>query len=395
MKYVVILPDGASDEPLKQLNGRTPLEAADIPNADWVSRNGALGRLVTIPAGFTPATDVGTLSLFGYDPARYYSGRAPLEAAARGLNCSDDGIIFRCNFVTVLDGCMADFTAGHIAQEESERLVADLNGLFADEKMKFHAGVSYRNLLIMENCDGADLVCRPPHDIPDQPVAEHRPQGGAAERIEAVMTRAARLMEDHEINRVRRSKGINPVTGIWLWGQGQPTELVPFRELYDCRGSVITGVDIIRGLAVSMGMKLIEVAGATGYIDTNYEGKGEAALAALNDYDMVVVHVEAADEAGHMGDADEKVLALERIDQHITGPLLDAVRRHDNWRILVAADHPTPVSTKAHSAVPPQFCYAGSGIEAASGLPFSEPAAEAAGLFINPGHTMIRRFMQR
>jgi len=395
MKYVVILPDGASDEPLPQLNGRTPLDVAEMPNADQVASSGVLGRLVTIPDGFTPATDVGTLSLFGYDPARYYSGRAPLEAAAQGLNCGDDGIIFRCNFVTVLDGRMADFTAGHIAQEETDRLIADLNDLFTNERMGFHAGVSYRNLLIMDDCNGSDLVCQPPHDIPDRLVAEHRPTGAAAARVESVMARAAELLEDHEVNRVRRSRGISPVTGIWLWGQGRPTELDSFQERHDCRAAVITGVDIIRGLAVCMGMDLIEVPGATGYIDTNYEGKGQAALAALEKYDMVVVHVEAADEAGHMGNADEKVLALERIDRHITGPLLEAVSSYDRWRVLIAADHPTPVATKAHSSVPPPFCYAGTGIEKSGDRPFSESAAEASGVYIDPGHSMIKRFMRR
>jgi len=395
MKYVVILPDGASDQPLPQLNGRTPLDVAKMPYADQVARSGLLGRLVTIPDGFTPATDVGTLSVFGYDPARYYSGRAPLEAAAQGLNCGDDGIIFRCNFVTVLDGCMADFTAGHIAQEEADQLIADLNGLFTNENMTFYAGVSYRNLLIMEDCDGEDLVCRPPHDIPDQPVAAYRPRGAAADRIESVMTRAAELIANHEVNRVRCSRGADPVTGIWLWGQGRPTELVSFQQRHDCRAAVITGVDIIRGLAVCMGMELIDVPGATGYIDTNYEGKGQAAVAALHEYDMVVVHVEAPDEAGHMGNADEKVLALERIDRHITGPLLEAVSRYDEWRVLIAADHPTPVATKAHSSVPPQFCYAGTGIGKAGDRPFCESAAEASGVCIDPGHSMIERFMRR
>ncbi|MHC4208104.1 MAG: cofactor-independent phosphoglycerate mutase [Planctomycetota bacterium] len=393
VKYVIILPDGAADEPLPELEGRTPLEAARIPNMDWICRNGRLGRAVTVPEGFTPATDVATLSVFGYDPAKYYTGRAPLEAAARGLTVGPDGIIFRCNFVTVLDGRMKDFTAGHIPQDESERLIADLNRCFARENVAFHAGVSYRNLMLAEGIGELDVRCAPPHDIPDQPVANHRPQGDGASFVEPIMRRAAEMIAEHEVNDRRRAEGREPVTGIWLWGQGRPTELPSFADRFNCRGAVITGVDIIRGIAVCMGMKLIEVPGATGYIDTNYAGKGEAAVAALPDCDVVVAHVEAADEAGHLGDAGEKVLALERIDEHVVGPLLEAVRKHDHWRVLVIPDHPTPVTTRAHSSVPPPWCYTGSGVEAKSGRPFCEREAEGAGVMVDPGHTLIEQFM--
>jgi 2,3-bisphosphoglycerate-independent phosphoglycerate mutase len=208
------------------------------------------------------------------------------------------------------------------------------------------------------------------------------------------MGRAADMLGDHPANRARRSRGQDPVTNIWLWGQGRPTELEPFRERFGFSGAVITGVDIIRGIAVCMGMKLIEVPGATGYIDTNYRGKGEAAVAAMDEFDIVTVHVEAPDEAGHMGDPAEKVLALERMDEHVVGPLLEAVRRHDQWRILVAADHPTPCTTKAHGAAAPPFCYAGTGIEAVEKQPFCERAA-ADGLFVDPGHTLIDRVFGR
>ena len=393
MKYVIILPDGAADEPLEQLEGRTPLEAARIPNMDWICGHGRIGRAVTVPDGFTPATDVATLSVFGYDPVRYYTGRAPLEAAARGLTVGPEGVIFRCNFVTVVDGKMKDFTAGHIPQDETDRLIADLNTLFTGEPLTFHAGVSYRNLLIAEGVGDLDVRCAPPHDIPDQPVADHRPQGKGAAFVEPIMARAAEMIGGHEINDRRRAEGREPVTGIWLWGQGRPTALPLFADRFGCRGAVITGVDIIRGIAVCMGMKLIEVPGATGYIDTNYVGKGAAAVEALKEYDVVVAHVEAPDEAGHLGDAEEKVLALERVDERVVGPLLEAVRKHDRWRMLVIPDHPTPVTTRAHSSVPPPWCYAGSGVEPASGRPFCEREAESEGLMIEPGHTLIDEFM--
>jgi len=395
MKYVIILPDGAADDPLPQLEGRTPLQAADIPNMDWVSEQGRLGRAVTIPAGFTPGTDVGTLSLFGYDPHHNYSGRAPIEAAARGLTAGPDGIIFRCNFVTITEGRMADFTAGHIAQGESERLIADLDSLFADDPLVFHAGVSYRNLMIADGAAEMDLRCAPPHDIQDQPVADHRPQGAGAARVEDIMARAAEMLRNHPVNDARLRNGRAPVNHIWLWGQGRPTRLATLQERFGLSGVTITGVDIIRGLAVCMGMKLIEVDGATGYLDTNYAGKGAAAVAALDEFDVVVVHVEAPDEAGHLGDAREKVLALQRVDEHIVGPLLHAVRQYDEWRVLIAADHPTPCATKAHDAAPPPFCYAGTGIEAVERQPFCERAAAAGELFVDPGHGLIDHFLVR
>jgi len=395
MKYVVILPDGAADERVPELDGRTPLQVAKIPNMDEVSRNGQIGRILTVPTGFIPATDVATLSLFGYDPATYYTGRAPLEAAAQGLKVGPDDIIFRCNFVSIKDGRMADFTAGHIAQAETDRLIADLNGLFAGDGLAFHSGVSYRNLMLAAGVAGPDLQCAPPHDIPNQPVAEHRPKGEGAERVQAIMERAAEMIADHDVNKARRSEGRDPVSGIWLWGQGRPTRLPTLRDRYQCSCAVITGVDIIRGIAVCMGADVINVPGATGYIDTDYAGKGVAGVAALEDYDMVVVHIEAPDEAGHLGNPEEKILALERVDEHIVGPLLEAVRGYGDWRILVAPDHPTPVTTKAHSAVPPPWALAGTGIEASEPpRVFNEREAEASGVMVEPGHTLIDRFMR-
>jgi 2,3-bisphosphoglycerate-independent phosphoglycerate mutase len=395
MKYALVLPDGAADEPLPQLGGRTPLQAARIPNMDWIARHGRLGRVVTVPDGFIPGTDVATLSVFGYDPHVYYSGRAPIEAAAKGLSAGPDELIFRCNFVTILDGRMRDFTAGHIAQAESDRLIAELNQLTGvDPALRgctFHAGVSYRNLMIAADAADMQLHCAPPHDIPNQPVADHSPRGVGQERVRAIMTCAAEMLNDHQVNRLRQAEGRDPVTDIWLWGQGRPTKLPLFADRFGVRGVVITAVDLIRGLALAMGMKLIEVPGATGYIDTNYAGKGQAAVRALDEYDLVVVHVEAPDEAGHLGDADEKVKALERVDELVVGPLLDALRRRAQWKILVAPDHPTPVSTTAHSATPPPFCFAGHAVPAVEQQPFSEVDA-ASGPLVDPGHGLMQLF---
>jgi len=344
---------------------------------DWVATHGRLGRAVNVPDGFTPGTDVATLSVFGYDPKVYYTGRAPIEAAARGLTARSGELIYRCNFVTILDGLMKDFTANHIDQAEADRLIADLNEAFAGGPCRFYSGVSYRNLMIAGGIGGDDLRCQPPHDIPDRRVADYWPRGTGANRLRTIMDRAAEMLADHEVNRVRRTKGRPPVTNIWLWGQGKPTRLEPFASRCGLHGAVITGVDIIRGLAVLMGMKLIEVPGATGYIDTNYAGKGAAAVRALDEFDLVVVHVEAADEAGHLGDAVEKVKAIERIDELIVGPLRTAVRRYDDWRILIAPDHPTPCTTKAHDATPPPYCYAGSNIAPIEPRPVADSRSAA------------------
>jgi len=393
MKIVMVLPDGAADEPVAALGGLTPLAAAHMPNVGWIAAHGRVGRSVTVPPGFTPGTDVATLTLFGYDPHLYYSGRAPIEAAAQGLTVGPDQMVFRCNFVTIKNGLMRDFTAGHIRQDEADRLIADLNRWFTDGECRFHSGVSYRNLMLLSDARRLEVKCSPPHDIPDRPVEDHWPRGAGADRIRKIMDRATGLLRDHEVNLDRRRQGKDEVTNIWLWGQGRPTALPPFSSRFGFSGAVITAVDIIRGLALMMGMKLITVPGATGYIDTNYFGKGEAAVRALDEHDLVVVHIEAPDEAGHLGDAAAKVDALERIDEAIVGPLLDALRRYDAWKILVAPDHPTPVTTRAHSAVPPPFCFAGSAVPAVERLPFSESAAQR-GVLIAPGHKLMEFFFR-
>ncbi|MFH0899291.1 MAG: phosphoglycerate mutase, partial [Pseudomonadota bacterium] len=270
MKFAVVLPDGAHDEPLAQLGSRTPLEAARIPNMDWIARNGRLGRALTIPAGFTAGTDVGTLTLLGYDPHVYYSGRAPFEAAARGIKVRDDQMVFRCNFVTIEDGRMRDFTAGHVSQDDADRILATLQEQLAEEGCELHSGVSYRNILLLADAASMKVGCAPPHDIPDQPVADHWPSGDGAERLRRIMDLAARVLADHPVNRERRAQGKSSVTNIWLWGQGRPTQLESFAERHGLVGAVIAAVDIIRGMAACAGIEHIPVAGATGYIDTNY-----------------------------------------------------------------------------------------------------------------------------
>jgi 2,3-bisphosphoglycerate-independent phosphoglycerate mutase len=393
-KYVILLPDGAAGEPLSVLDGLTPLQAARIPHMDRVAGAGQLGRVQTVPDGYVPATDVGTLSLFGYAPDEHYSGRAPIEAAARGLHTEPDDLVYRCNLVTLEQGRMADNTGGHVSQEEADRLMADLDALFADEPCRFHASVSYRNLMVRSNVQALDLITQAPHDIPDELVADYQPKGDGAEEVISLMDRARVLLVDHPINVARRREGRAQISDIWLWGQGRPTRLPAFAERFGIRGAVITGVDIIRGLAVCMGMDLIDVPGATGYLDTDYAGKGRAAAAALDEYDLVSVHVEAPDEAGHARDGAAKVEALERIDEFVLAPILEALEGRDEWRLLIAPDHPTPASHGRHCSKPPPYAFCGTDVVEASGLPFDERSASR-GPLIDPGHLLIGRFMGR
>lgn len=394
MKYAIVLPDGAADEPVDSLGGRTPLEAARKPHIDWISTNGRQGLVYTVPPGFSPASDVATLSLFGYDPQVHYSGRAPLEAAARGIEVAPDQLVFRCNFVTIVDDVLEDFTAGHISQREADLLIADLNAKLGGRSLRFHSGMSYRNLLVAHDATEGKLQCTPPHDIPNRKVAEYLPRGTGAEWVISVMDKARAILAGHDVNLVRRDLGENPATDIWLWGQGRARPIEPFEKRYRVRGAVVAAVDLIRGIAKTVGMDVLDVEGATGFLDTNYAGKGAAAVAALDTYDLVIVHIEAPDEAGHLGDADAKVQAIERIDEFVVGPLLEKLRTFDEWRILVAPDHPTPVGKRVHTDAPPPFCMAGHRVHAVLKRPFCESAAASSDLTIDLGHELMEYFLR-
>ena len=405
MKYAIILPDGAADEPVEKLGGRTPLEVAQTPNMDWVSSHGRQGCIRTVPEGFLPGSDVATLSLLGYDPKTDYTGRAPLEAVARDIAVGPREVVFRCNFVTIIDDVMVDFTAGHISQREADELITSLAGELADLGCRFHAGVSYRNLMVAPEAPDIDQPrraggpasprCTPPHDIPDKLIGEYLPTGAGANWVKNLMTRAEVILRDHDVNVVRRDLGENPATHIWLWGQGRPRALEPFSKRFGLEGSVIAAVDLIRGIAKSIGMSLIDVPGATGYLDTDYAAKGAAATEALDTVDLVVVHIEAPDEAGHLGDADAKVSAIERVDEYVVGPVLKKLRSFDGWKILIAPDHPTPVERRTHTSTPPPFCIAGHMVHATRSLPFTEIHGRSGDLQIDPGHELMEYFLRK
>lgn len=395
-KYVIILPDGAADEPLEELDGKTPLEAAEIPNIDTIVESGRLGTVRTVPKGFTPGSDVATMSLLGYDVREHYTGRAPIEAVARNIELQPDDVVFRCNFINVINGEMADFTSGHIRTRESEQVILALNEALGREGVVFHTGVSYRNLMVIKDPLALEAVCMPPHEIPSEPVADYLPKGKGGKRIREIMAQAEQIVAEHDVNKVREDLGEVPATGIWLWGQGVVPIMPRFRQRFGVRGAVIAAVDLIRGLGKLLGWPVIDVPGATGYIDTDYAAKGQYAVDAIEEYDLVAVHIEAPDEAGHMGDADAKVESLERIDDCIVGPLLEKLQTFDRWRILVAPDHPTPVALRTHTATPPPFCIAGSEVpKGFTKYTFSERLAAESDFHVETGHELMDYFLRQ
>jgi 2,3-bisphosphoglycerate-independent phosphoglycerate mutase len=402
MKYVIVIPDGCADEPVEVLGGQTPLQAAKIPNMDRVARAGVVGLSNNVPPTLTPASDVATLSLFGYDPLKVYTGRAPLETAAMGIHLGPNDWAIRCNLVNVPDGHMRDFTAGHITSEDGKELIhalqKELNGKeVGGGTLEFHAGVSYRNILVWRGHSSESpfvgMKTQPPHDIPDQAVAGYVPQGEGGKALVSLMEASKPILAAHPVNGRRIAEGKKPATQIWLWGQGKAPRIRSFRETYARNGAILSAVDLVRGVGVLLGWHRIDVPGATGYLDTNYANKGKYAVEALGAFDLVCVHVEAPDEASHEGKADEKVKALERIDEHIVGPLLAALPRHGDYRILIEPDHRTTLRTRAHAYGAVAFAAAGIGITPDKSDRYDEPTAAASGLSFDPGWNLMKWFL--
>jgi 2,3-bisphosphoglycerate-independent phosphoglycerate mutase len=392
-KYVIIVPDGAADDPQESLGGRTPIEAAETPNMDRISGEGRQGLVRTVPQGMEPGSDVAQMSLLGYDPQRYYSGRAPIEAAARGIPLGPQDWVFRCNMVTIADGKMADHSAGHISTEEASGLIADLRKQIHDDRVSLHTGVSYRHLLVFRGME-FDVRTYPPHDCIGTSVEKILPRGKGADVLIQLINQSQQLFVGHEINKIRQDLGENQVSSIWLWGQGKQTRLDSFRKRFGLKGAVITAVDLVRGLAKLVGFDLIEVPGATGFIDTNYAGKGQAAIKAIDEYDLVFIHVEAPDEASHEGNLAAKKKAIEEVDKYVVGPVLQALAQYESWRILVLPDHPTPVQGGAHSAAPVPFAMAGPGVASILHLGFSETNAAKSGFRIENGCDLMEYFLK-
>jgi 2,3-bisphosphoglycerate-independent phosphoglycerate mutase len=394
MKYVIIIPDGAADEPIEQFGGKTVFEAADIPNIDHLSKTGRLGLVQTVPAKMSPGSDVAMMSLLGYDPKRYYTGRAPLEAVAMNIQLEPTDWVFRCNLVTIADNKMADHSAGHISSPEGAKIIEDLNKNFGSDKIKFYSGVSYRHLCVIKGTE-FDVYTEPPHDIIGQSAEKNLPRGKNADILTDLMAKSKQLLAEHEINKIRRDLGENPVSSIWLWGQGKKASMDSFQSRFGLRGTSITAVDLVRGISKLIGFDLIQVEGATGFADTNYNGKAQAAIDALEKYDLVFVHIEGPDEAGHAGNPELKKLAVERIDKYVVGPVYKALQKYDGWRMLVMPDHPTPCKGQAHTGGPVPFVMAGTGLDPLLGNPFSENFAAQSGLKIEKGYELMEYFIKR
>ena len=398
MKYAIVIPDGAADEPHPSLGGKTALQAARTPHMDRLAREGRLGLSRNVPDRFLPASDVATLSLLGYDPVAYYTGRAPLEAAAMGVRLGPDDWAIRCNLLTIHGGLLTDFTAGHITSPEGRELIAAIQAVMGTDRWEFHPGVSYRNLLVYRGRQGeapfgVDTVSTPPHDHADEPAVDHLPRGTGAEVLRSLMERATAVVADHPVNRRRIEAGKRPANAVWLWGQGRAPSLPSFEGLHGIRAAMISAVDLVRGVAVLAGWDRVDVPTATGYLDTDYAAKGRAAVEALGRYDLVCVHVEAPDEASHEGRGDAKVEAIERIDAEIVGPIREALERQGDWRMLVSPDHSTLLRTRAHDRAPVPWAMAGTGLSG-SGRTYDEASArDGGGPSLDEGWRLMGQFL--
>jgi 2,3-bisphosphoglycerate-independent phosphoglycerate mutase len=405
MKYVIIHGDGMADWPCDELAGKTPLEAAHKPNMDLIASRGRLGLVATIPNGMASGSDVGTMTMLGYDPALYHTGRAPIEAASQGISLGPNDVVFRMNLVSLQPGTdgtplMHDFTSGHISSEEAAQIVADIDRQLAGSGIQFFNGVSYRHLMVWrDGPSGARLT--PPHDITGMPIESHLPSGEGADRLNVIMRRSAEILRDHPVNRKRFSDGKTTATSVWFWGQGKRPAVPTLKARFGVDGSVISAVDLVNGLGRLAGLAVITVPGATGFLDTDYGAKARYGLESLKLRDFLLLHIEAPDEAGHMGRPDLKVEALERIDELILGPLLRELPALDEFTLLLMPDHATPSKLKTHSNEPVPFAIlksedlprpkstAKSGGDMDLTRRYTEAEAARTGVRVDAGHQLI------
>lgn len=402
MKYIVILGDGMADLPVDSLGGKTPLEAAKKPVWDYMARFGEMGMVKTVPDGIAPGSDVANLSVMGYDPKKYYTGRSPLEAVSIGVELADDDITYRVNTVTLSDDekyedkTMVDYSADEISSAEGASLMETINEKFADENIHFYAGTSYRNLMVVHH-GGTDNDLTPPHDISKRVIGDYLPKGEDGKALYSMMEQSYDILKNHPVNKAREARGLNGANSIWFWGRGSKPILTSFEEKYGLKGAMISAVDLLKGIGISAGMKVIEVEGATGNVHTNFEGKGEAAVKALleDNCDFVYVHVEAADECGHRAETENKVLSIERLDA-MTKLICDRLdEAGENYKILIMPDHPTPLITMTHSgeSVPYIIYEKGKGEE--KECRYTERDAEKTGIFRAVGHELMAYFLDK
>ncbi|MDR0705404.1 MAG: cofactor-independent phosphoglycerate mutase [Planctomycetaceae bacterium] len=399
MKYAIIIPDGCADWSIESLGGRTPMQAARTPNLDMLAQTGIVGRSQNVPTGMSPGSDVATLGLLGYNPSQYYTGRAPLEAAAQGIELGVHDWAVRCNLVTIERDVMKSFTAGHISSEEATLLIAALNDKMAPDfpvNLQFYSGVSYRNLLVIRDHVPLSVTTQtyPPHDYTGQKIADVVPSGDGSCLLRGLMDASRLIFEGHPVNRQRIKAGKLSATQIWLWGIGQKPQLPLFANRFSAtpiHGAMITAVDLLRGIASLIGWEVINVPGITGYVDTDFAAKGKYAAESLKNHDLVCVHVEATDEAGHEGSVEKKVKAMEDIDTFIVPPVLEALKSYGDWRLFVSPDHPTPTAIKTHTSDYVPWLLAGSDIapSAASAPTYDEETARHSKFRYNKGCKML------
>lgn len=392
MKYIVVLGDGMADYPIDALSGRTPLAAARKPCMDFLADRAVRYGLAQTTVRHLPAgSDVANLAVMGYDPEQYYTGRGPLEAASMGVKLRPDDVAFRCNLITA-DDTIVDYSAGHVTSEEAGELIRFLDARLGREGLRFYPGISYRHLLVIDRCpDG--IACTPPHDVVGQPVKDHLPKGEGSDLIIRMIEASRELLPEHPVNKKRLSAGKRPANSIWPWGQGRTPSMPTFREKYGLDGAVISAVDLIKGLGVFAGLRVIDVPGATGYLDTDYGAKARYALEALEQSDFIFIHVEAPDEAGHGGKLQEKIQAIEDLDARLIKPLYDGLTGLGDFRLMVLPDHPTPLSTKTHAYDPVPYIIYDSRYNSKNNKRYDE-ASMADGLFVPRGHELMASFIK-
>lgn len=402
MKYLVMLCDGMADYPVEALGGKTPLETAKTPCMDKLAQTAQVGLVKTVADGMKPGSDVANLSVLGYDPEVYYTGRSPLEAGSIGIDMKKTDVSLRCNLVTVTDEpvyedkTILDYCADDISTEEAKILVEYLAENLNSDEFKFYSGVSYRHCLIWDNGTMDIGTMTPPHDITGRPVKEYVPKHENAQKLYALMKKSYELLKDHPVNKAREEKGLRPANSIWLWGEGVRANLDAFKEKYGLSASMISAVDLLKGIGKFSGMSVVDVKGATGYIDTNFEGKAKSAVEEFKrGQDFVYIHVEAPDECGHRNEMDNKVRSIELIDELVLGPVVEELRKMGDFKVLVTPDHPTPLALKTHTNDAVPFLIYDSRKEyqgTAEG--FSENTAKASGLYIEKGFTMMKKFIE-
>ena len=390
MKYIMLVPDGMADLPMAELDGQTPMQAARTPNFDALAEMSLVGSVLTVPPGMYPGSDVANMDLLGYDPRKYYTGRGPIEALAMRVPMDAGDVAYRCSLVSSDGTILIDNSAGHITTEEARPLIELINQKLGGDKRRFYTGVQYRHIMA-EKGGSVDLQTIPPHDFVGKPLAGHWPEGAGAERLKQLMYDSLELLNDHPINVKRREEGKEPGNMIWLWGQGFAPSLPNFLGTFGKTGGVISAVDVVRGLGRATGLKVIDVPGATGYIDTDYTAKANYALAALDTLDFVYVHVESPDESGHEGNLDQKLRAIEDIDKKLLAVLRQGMAKRDNYRLVIVPDHKTPISLRTHEEGPvPFLLYDSQKPHTASHFPFDERAVSEAKTQIEDGTRLIR-----